>query len=763
MSKSVRNRQVTRKNTRVLAAALFALVLAGNAFSQIVAPNGADATVPVTVNVAANVKVDPPASGSGTFQGSTGSVTANTQALFPIKLTAGNGSGGGNTSVSHQAQRQAGGAWISHNRGNITLNLNSQQYNNAAVSLHSINGKRILSGSASASKGALNISRVNIPTGVYLLSVKGTAGNSFTTKLTHSGDNLNINVAFAANNPSLNKSAAAGDYGTWTITVTATGYITQTRTFQPDTGKNTAQSFTLVAAATPDAKSFTETVNGTSFDMIYVEGGTFTLGCESGTCPADAAPVSGVKVSNYFIAKNEVTNGLWKAVMGSNDSRVPSYAQNSGSMTNMTWYDAMEFACKLSQLTGKNYRMTTEAEWEYAAKKPNSSGMGNMNSNEEWAYNSWLTTHTGGTDPVGQITYADGKINLHTQKTRRDAQLTASNITGRLIRSIDGIGPALRLTLSADTDFPPNYVPVCEIHPPVLGTEPLNSYRDMRWVTGSDKHWTTGSIAIGSFDLRVWEDGTARLGSTNGQWFTSNNIAFVFVPSSGSARKFPYIFLDETQGSLISDVSFMSGGFIGRIAKESTTNYAKPSVTLAASAEALAKTMSNFETDYKMVDMVNIPASAKKQDSRLLDGTSQGWFQDNRTAGGQHHYRKDIDADEFRFTVNQGGQRTMLANGTWFTVNNTFLRVTHSGGYVADYLYTIAGNTFYHNSFMAYERADFRMFEKTENGSSVFSATCGSTCSGEIPKNQSAPVYANMGETGKSTFVPAKCPSGGCN
>lgn len=500
----------------------------------------------------------------------------------------------------------------------------------------------------------------------------------------------------------------------------------------------------------PGPKSnFTEEVGSVSFDMVYVPGGTFTIGCESGSCPTDAKPVSGVKVSSYYIGKTEVTTGLWNAVMGGSSS---GFGGTTGSYTSMTWYDAQEFACKLSQMTGRKYRMTTEAEWEYAAKNHLSS-LEKVGSGEEWAYNSWNSAHSGGTDPVGP------NSGQHTQKTRRDAQGTADNITGRLIRSIEGIGPALRLAISDEMDFPPGMVPACDLHAPKMGGEPVNSYRDPRWVTDSGAHWTTGSIAIGNFDLRVWEDGTARLGSTNGQWFTSNNIVFVFVPSSGSIKNFAYILLDETQGSLISDQSFMSGGYIGRIVKESATNFDKPTISgLKSGAELAAAAGEN----YKMVDMVNIPESAKQQDSRLLDGTSQGWFQDNRSAGGVHHYRKDVDPDEFRFTVNQGTSRTMLANGKWFTVNNTFLRITHSSGYTTDYLYAVdSDGTFYHDSFQAYERGDFRMFKKTANGSDTFGATCGSICSDEIPKGEKASLYANM-ENGKSTFVPAPCPTDGC-
>ena len=409
---------------------------------------------------------------------------------------------------------------------------------------------------------------------------------------------------------------------------------------------------------TPTPKAdFTETVKDAagkdvSFDMIYIPGGTFTIGCEKESgCPSDSKPVSGVTVSSYFIAKTEITTGLWKAVMG--NEGVPQYASNSGSFTNMTWYDAMEFTCKLSNMTGRKYHMPTEAEWEYAAKNYKDK-LEKIGSGEEWAYNSWSGTHMGGTDPVGP---ASG---LHTQKTRRDAQGTTDNITGRLIRSIEGMGPALRLALSDGVDYPPNYVSPCDLHAPKMEGEPVNSYRDMRWVTGDTAIWAPpggNQVAAGSFQVRVWADGTAQLTSgyggraTTGQWFTSNNIAFVFVPSSGSSglSRYGYIFLDDKQGSLVSsDKGFMDGGFIGRIEKRSASSVAKPTVADLKSGEALAKAQENFETLYKMIDMEKLPktaaeiTSAYKIDERLLDGgDTKGWFQNNTSAGGVHHYRKD--------------------------------------------------------------------------------------------------------------------------
>jgi len=532
---------------------------------------------------------------------------------------------------------------------------------------------------------------------------------------------------------------------------------------------------------TPTA-SFTETVGSVSFDMIYIPGGTFTIGCEASSCPADTKPVSGVQVSNYLIGKTEVTNALWKAVMGS-EIPPPQYASNSGSATHITWYDAMEFACKLSNMTGRKYRMPTEAEWEYAAKNYIDK-LEKINSSEEWAYNSWNSAHMGGTDPVGPSS------GLHTQKTRRDASgtgVTDGNITGRLIRSIEGTGPALRLAISSDMEYPPAYVSPCDLHAPKMEGEPVNSYRDMRWVTGDDAVWAPptsgGQVAAGSFQVRVWEDGTAQLTAgyggraTTGQWFTSNNIAFVFVPSSGSLSRYGYIFLDDHQGSLVSsDKGFMDGGFIGRIEKREASHVDKPTVADLKSGEALAKAQADFETLFKMVDMEKLPktaaeiTSAYKQDARLLDGgADKGWFQDNTSSGGVHHYRKDVDPDEFRFTVNQGGNRVMLANGKWFTVNNIFLRVIHEKGYTADYLYSVSGTgdsrNFYHDSFMGYERGDFRMF-KIESNNNWPKTTCPGNntkdiCAEEIPKGLDQSMYNSMAN-GKSTFVPAPCPTGGC-
>ncbi len=493
-----------------------------------------------------------------------------------------------------------------------------------------------------------------------------------------------------------------------------------------------------VPTTLPPGEDFTDKLGTASVDMVYIPGGTFTLGCESGTCDPDTSPVENITVSPYHIMKAEAPKALWTAA----------------GVTEGTWYACMALACELSKQTGHAYRMMTEAEFEYAAKNHLDKLTG-VSATEEWAFNSWETKYSckpGDVDPLGPTPGA------HTQKTRRD-KATGDKITGRLIRSIDGIGPKCRLAVSAKTEYPPGYPQVCTVRPPERCPEPENSYRDSRWVTGNDAKWKTGAIAIGRFDLQTWDDGTAVMNGKTGQWFTSNNIAFVFVPSSGTSVKYPYMFLDCNQGSVISDAGF-TNGFVGRFEKTTATGTTKPTLSDLKSGEELAAAAG---ADFKMVDMENIPESAKAQDPRLIDTTSDCWFQNNQSAGGTHNYRKDVEKDEFRFAVIDKGNSVMLANGKWFTINNTFLRIEHPDGYVADYLYAIGPDgRFYHDSYMGYERADFRMFEKYENAGGKFPATCiNDSCSKELAKGAAQPFYATMAD-GKSTFTPAKCPEAGC-
>ncbi len=118
----------------------------------------------------------------------------------------------------------------------------------------------------------------------------------------------------------------------------------------------------------------TFTLGGVTFTMVEVEGGTFTMGAtaEQGSDAYDEEkPAHQVTLSSYCIGQTEVTQALWQAVMGSN----PSYFNGGNYGTNLqrpvekvSWNDCQTFITKLNQMTGKTFRLPTEAEWEFAAR-----------------------------------------------------------------------------------------------------------------------------------------------------------------------------------------------------------------------------------------------------------------------------------------------------------------------------------------------------------------------------------------------------------
>ena len=111
-----------------------------------------------------------------------------------------------------------------------------------------------------------------------------------------------------------------------------------------------------------------------NIEMVFVEGGTFQMGAtpEQGSDAYDEEyPVHTVTVSSFYIGKTEVTQELWVAIMGYNQS----YFKKGGNypVESVSWDDIQEFLKKLNAITGKQYRLPTEAEWEYAARGGNKS------------------------------------------------------------------------------------------------------------------------------------------------------------------------------------------------------------------------------------------------------------------------------------------------------------------------------------------------------------------------------------------------------
>ena len=125
----------------------------------------------------------------------------------------------------------------------------------------------------------------------------------------------------------------------------------------------------------PKFENKTVSVGGVSLKMVAVQGGTFQMGAAADDEDAydDEKPQHAVTLADYYIGQTEVTQALWKVVMGANNN--PShFIGDALPVENVSWNDCQEFIAKLNEATGMTFRLPTEAEWEYAARGGNKSG-----------------------------------------------------------------------------------------------------------------------------------------------------------------------------------------------------------------------------------------------------------------------------------------------------------------------------------------------------------------------------------------------------
>ena len=147
-----------------------------------------------------------------------------------------------------------------------------------------------------------------------------------------------------------------------------------------------------------------ELPNGPRFEMVWVEGGTFTMGSNKAQGVSHnyeySRPEHRVTVSGYYIGRYEVTQALWTAVMGENPSKFGG--NDSLPVEQVSWADAQRFVAMLSQMTGRKFRLPTEAEWEFAARSRGSElPFAGCNRGKLEEYGWFCVNSKGHTHPVG--------------------------------------------------------------------------------------------------------------------------------------------------------------------------------------------------------------------------------------------------------------------------------------------------------------------------------------------------------------------------
>ena len=217
--------------------------------------------------------------------------------------------------------------------------------------------------------------------------------------------------------------------GTHDVEIRKGGYETKKERVTVSEGQTASLTGTLAAASSLNTASSnasggavsssnvieTFTVNGVTFNMVRVDGGTFQMGSNDSDAYKDEKPVHQVTLSTYSIGETEVTQALWEAVMGSNPS---NWKGSNLPVEQVSWEDCQEFITRLNKITGRSFRLPTEAEWEFAARGGNKS--------KGYQYS--------GSNSIGEVAWYHGNSGseTHTVKTKQPNELGIYDMSGNV-------------------------------------------------------------------------------------------------------------------------------------------------------------------------------------------------------------------------------------------------------------------------------------------------------------------------------------------
>ena len=243
------------------------------------------------------------------------------------------------------------------------------------------------------------------------------------------GSDVYVDGVKVGQSPRVFNGVLAGNHN---VEIRKSGYTTSRQTVTISEGQTASISGSLTSSASssnanvlssssssPSGNTITIPVkNGINIEMVKVEAGSFNMGATPEMeNPYDwEKPVHRVTLTNnYYIGKYEVTQALWKTVMGNKSSR---FKGDNLPVEKVSWNDCQKFISKLNKLTGKSFRLPSEAEWEYAARGGNKS--------RGYQYS--------GSNTIGDVAWYEGNSSFmtHAVGTKQPNELGIYDMTGNV-------------------------------------------------------------------------------------------------------------------------------------------------------------------------------------------------------------------------------------------------------------------------------------------------------------------------------------------